>query len=130
MKSTCVNINGTAIPLAGNTAIIDTGTTLTLIDDPTCKNIYAAIPGSRYDESQAGFIFPSNTAPSQLPTVSFAIGDHQLTIHKKDFAFADVGGGMSYGGIQSRGNMNFSIYGGTHLKSMYAIFDQVCAVHR
>lgn len=92
-----------------------------LIDDSTCKNIYAAVPGSRYDNDQGGFIFPSS---AKLPVVSFAIGDQQFTLHKSDLAFADIGGGMTYGGIQSRGNMTFSIYGGTHLKGMYAIFDQ------
>lgn len=31
---------------------------------------------------------------------------------------------MTYGGIQSRGNLSFSIYGCSVLKGMYAIFDQ------
>ncbi|USW53852.1 Putative aspartic peptidase A1 family, aspartic peptidase domain superfamily [Septoria linicola] len=121
VKSTSVIVNGNKMPLAGNTAIMDTGTTLSLIDDSTCKNIYAAVPGSRYDNDQGGFIFPVG---AKLPTISFAIGDQQFTLHKSDLAFADIGGGMVYGGIQSRGNMSFSIYGGTLLKGMYAIFDQ------
>ena len=48
-----------------------------------------------------------------------------MTLHKEDLAFADAGNGMTFGGIQSRGNMPFSIYGDTCLKAMYAIFDQV-----
>ncbi|PPJ51435.1 hypothetical protein CBER1_09353 [Cercospora berteroae] len=121
VRSTSVVINGTSIPLAGNMAIMDTGTTLSLIDDSTCKNIYAAVPGSRYDNDQGGFIFPKD---AKLPDLSFAIGDQQFSVHKSGLAYAELGGGMVYGGIQSRGNMNFSIYGGTHLKGMYAIFDQ------
>ncbi|KAF2211713.1 hypothetical protein CERZMDRAFT_26463, partial [Cercospora zeae-maydis SCOH1-5] len=121
IKSTSVIINGNNIPLAGNTAIMDTGTTLSLIDDSTCKNIYAAVPGSHYDNDQGGFIFPKD---AKLPDISFAIGDQQFSVHKSDLAYAELGGGMVYGGIQSRGNMTWSIYGGTHLKGMYAIFDQ------
>ncbi|CAK1357563.1 unnamed protein product [Cercospora beticola] len=124
VKSTSMVINGSSIPLAGNTAIMDTESKLTypsLIDDSTCKNIYAAVPGSRYDNDQGGFIFPKD---AKLPDLSFAIGDQQFSVHKSDLAYAELGGGMVYGGIQSRGNMNFSIYGGTHLKGMCAIFDQ------
>ncbi|EME82655.1 uncharacterized protein MYCFIDRAFT_80287 [Pseudocercospora fijiensis CIRAD86] len=124
VKSAMTTVNGNKFPNAGNTAIMDTGTTLSLIDDTTCKNIYAAIPGSKYDDSQGGFIFPSNLGKAKLPTIQFAIGDGLCTIDKDDLSFADVGNGMTYGGIQSRGTMKFSIYGGTVLKSMYAIFDQ------
>jgi hypothetical protein len=45
-------------------------------------------------------------------------------MHKQDIAFADAGNGMTYGGVQSRGNLTFSIYGCAVLKGMYAIFDQ------
>ena len=31
---------------------------------------------------------------------------------------------MSYGGIQSRGDMTFDILGDTFLKGIYAVFDQ------
>lgn len=49
--STSYSINGINYTRAGNTAIADTGTTLCMIDDQTCKNIYAAIPGSKYDDT-------------------------------------------------------------------------------
>lgn len=105
---------------------MDTGTTLALIDDKSCKAIYDAIPGAKYDKDQAGYVFPSNTPRDSLPVVNIAIGDHNVVIDKDDIGFADMGTGWMYGGFQSRGNMTFSIYGGSVLKSMYAIFDQVC----
>lgn len=128
VKSTSASINGQNYARIGNTAIIDTGTTLALIDDNTCKAIYDAIPGSTYDANQGGYLFPSSTLPEQLPTVKLAIGDTFLTVHKDDISYADAGNGMSYGGIQSRGNMTFDILGCTCLKGMYAIFDQVSRV--
>lgn len=100
IKSALTVVNGSKFPLPGNTAIMDTGTTLSLIDDATCKNIYAAIPGSKYDSDQGGFIFPSDLGKDKLPTVQFAIGEDKqlITIDKDDLSFADLGNGMVYGG--------------------------------
>jgi hypothetical protein len=47
-SSTFTLINGVAQHLPGGSAIADTGTTLALVDDATCKAIYAAIPGSKF----------------------------------------------------------------------------------
>lgn len=124
VDSTSATVNGKTVNQSGNTAIIDTGTTLALVSDATVKAIYAAIPGSTYDSTQQGYLFPSSTTADQLPTVSFAVGDKQFTVQKEDLSFADAGNGMVYGGIQSRGTMTFDILGDTFLKSIYAIFDQ------
>ncbi|KAF2666098.1 aspartic proteinase precursor [Microthyrium microscopicum] len=122
--SASMTVNGKTITQSGNTAIADTGTTLLLTADATCKAIYAAIPGSKYDSTQQGYLFPSSTTADQLPVVTFAVGDKQFAVQKEDLGFADAGNGMVYGGIQSRGDMDFDILGDTFLKSIYAIFDQ------
>jgi len=41
----------TSVDGPNNTAIADTGTTLALVDDPTVKAIYTAIPGQNMIES-------------------------------------------------------------------------------
>ena len=123
-QSTSAVVAGKTIQRSGNSAIADTGTTLALVDDATCQAIYAAIPGGKYDSTQQGYIFPTNTAMAQLPVVTFAVGGQQFAVHKEDLAFADAGNGMSYGGIQSRGSMTFDILGDTFLKGIYAVFDQ------
>ncbi|OCL15005.1 acid protease [Glonium stellatum] len=123
-QSASATVNGKTINRSGNTAIADTGTTLALVDDATCKAIYAAIPGSKYDSTQQGYVFPTNTTADQLPVVTFAVGDKQFAVQKEDLAFADAGNDMVYGGIQSRGSMTFDILGDTFLKGIYAIFDQ------
>lgn len=123
-QSTSATVNGKSIARSGNTAIADTGTTLALVDDETVKAIYNAIPGSKYDSTNQGYVFPSSTTADQLPTVTFAVGDKQFAVQKEDLAFADAGNGFVYGGIQSRGDMTFDILGDTWLKGIYAIFDQ------
>ncbi|KAK4546892.1 hypothetical protein LTR36_001624 [Oleoguttula mirabilis] len=123
--STTASINGKSVDRpSGNTSIADTGTTLCLIDDATCKAIYAAIPGSSMSTQQQGYVFPTSTALDKLPVVELAVGDTLFQINKENFAFQDLGDGTSYGGIQSRGDQNFDIYGDVFLRSVYAIFDQ------
>ena len=49
-SSTSYSINGHVHHITGGSAIADTGTTLALVDDPTCKAIYDAIPGSKFSK--------------------------------------------------------------------------------
>ncbi|KAL9013878.1 MAG: hypothetical protein Q9173_001455 [Seirophora scorigena] len=124
-KSATASVGGKKITRSGNTAIADTGTTLTLVDDTLCQAIYDAIPGAKYDDQQQGYVFPSKTSVDNLPVVSFAVGGREFAVQKEDLAFADTGNGtMTYGGIQSRGDLPFDILGDTWLKGIYAIFDQ------
>ncbi|WPH01249.1 aspergillopepsin-1 [Acrodontium crateriforme] len=122
--STSSQVNGQSVSIPNGTAIADTGTTLGLVDTATVKAIYAAIPGSKYDSTQQGYVYPSSVTVDQLPVVKLAVGDNFVEIQKEDLGFADAGNGMIYGSFQDRGNMNLSIYGDAVLKSIYAIFDQ------
>ena len=123
--SACAAINGNLIQRSGNKAIADTGTTLALVDDATCKAIYAAIPGAFYDSGNQGYIFPSDLKPQDLPTVTFAVGDRQIAVRKSDLGFAEAKPGYVFGGIQSRGTSSFDILGDTFLKAIYAVFAQL-----
>ncbi|KAI4236502.1 MAG: hypothetical protein LQ349_002511 [Xanthoria aureola] len=123
-KSTTASVGSKKIARSGNTAIADTGTTLALVSDEMCAAIYDAIPGARYDSDQQGYLFPSNTTLDKLPVVSFDVGGREFAVQKEDLAFASAGNGLTYGGIQSRGDLGFDILGDTWLKGIYAIFDQ------
>ena len=76
-----------------------------------------------------GYVFPSKTPEASLPIVQLDIGGKMFTINKEDLAYTETGNGMTYGGIQSRGDLPFSIFGDTWLKSIYAIFDVVSPSH-
>ncbi|CZT41308.1 related to pepsin precursor [Rhynchosporium secalis] len=116
-------VNGKEVSQPGNTAIMDTGTTLALVSDEVCEAVYGAIKGATYDKDNQGWVYPSATTIDQFPDVTFAIGEKQFIIQKEDLGFVDIGNGTVYGGIQSRGDLPFDILGDTVLKSIYAIFD-------
>ncbi|CAE6482885.1 unnamed protein product [Rhizoctonia solani] len=71
-----------------NTAIIDTGTTLILMDDETIERLYSQIPGATLDRSLGGYIFPTNT---RVPELAFCVGRWLFTVPSKDLAFSDAG---------------------------------------
>jgi len=107
---------------SGNTAIADTGTTLVLLDDVACKAIYSTIPGSKLDNAQGGWVFPTNFA--SLPDISLSVAGTFYTIPGEDLAFSEADNGTSLGSIQSRGQNPQDIFGDVFLKRVYAIFDQ------
>jgi hypothetical protein len=124
-ESTSATVNGSKISRPGNMAIADTGTTLALIDDKTTEAIYKAIPGSKFDEANQGWIYPAETKESQLPVVTLAVGGKQFIIQKEDLGFDGFkdthGKAWVYGGIQSRGDSDTDILGDTFLKGIYAV---------
>lgn len=120
-ESTTASVDGKSIKRANNSAIADTGTTLALVADDVCAAIYKAIPGSKYDNTNQGYIYPANTTEDNLPVVKFDVGGQEFAVMKEDLGFADAGNGMVYGGIQSRGNLTFDILGDTWLKGIYAV---------
>ncbi|KAL0942400.1 aspartic endopeptidase [Colletotrichum truncatum] len=122
--SESAKVNGKALDRSGNKAIADTGTTLALLSDEVCEALYAAIPGSKYDDTNQGYVFPTSTKVDDLPEFKVAVGGKEFTIQKEDLAFAPAGEGMWYGGVQSRGSNEFDILGGAFLKSIYAIWNQ------
>ena len=121
--SPTATVNGQTIPLQGNTAIADTGTTLIMASDDLCQAIYGQIQGAVLDEQQGGWIFPADIPIDQLPQVRVAVGDKLFNVEKEHLAFAPVddSGSMTYGGIQPRGNLGFDIFGDTFLLGVYAV---------
>lgn len=108
-QSESATVNGQTIKRPGNNAIADTGTTLALVSNELCKAIYSAIPGGKFDPKQQGWVFPVDTKVEALPKVTVAVGGKQFEIQKEDFGYAKCGGGMQYGGIQSRGVLTCSL---------------------
>lgn len=79
---------------------------LILLDDAALDAIYRSVPGARIDHS--GWILPTKSRPSDI---SFSVAGKFFAISGEDLKFADAGGGMSFGSIQSRGQNRQDILG-------------------
>jgi hypothetical protein len=104
-----------------NSAIVDTGTTLCLLDDATLKKIYQAIPGGGYNANW-GYVFPTASI-KRVPTFYLDIGGKRFSIDPAFMAFcnADAQGVYQFGAFQSRGNMSFDIFGDVFLRNCYSV---------
>ena len=122
--STYVISNGQPILRASNnTAIIDSGTTLILVDDTLLSEIYEPIGGflnTTINGGAGAWVFPTNAT---LPALTLPMGQVAVTLLPADLRFADLGDGWAYGSLQSRGHSTFDIYGDVWLANVYAIFD-------
>lgn len=103
-----------------NQCMIDTGTTICLLDDELVDAIYAATPGARYDAKQAGYVVPTGTVG---PTVELQIGDRFFQVPGNQIGRKFDDSGVSYGAFQSRGDLPFDIIGVTFLRNILAVFD-------
>ncbi|KAI1612534.1 aspartic endopeptidase [Exophiala viscosa] len=122
--SPSVIINGEQYDLPKYQAVADTGTTLLLLPDEVCRQFYGQIPGSEYSEADQGWVYPTNTSPNDLPDFSVAVGTCPITIDKEHIGFApSLKPNMTFGGIQSPGNLKFGIFGDIFLQNVYAVFD-------
>lgn len=120
-----IKVNGKVIPRPNNSikeALIDSGTTLVYLQPAVIKEIYAQIPGAKFDESQQGYLVPTG---SRYPLVTFLIGGQEFPVpaHKTG-ADLDLGDGTSFGEYQSTAESDvFEYYGTGFLKSVVAVHD-------
>lgn len=89
-----------------HSVIIDTGTTLMLIDDMTLLTIYNQVAGATYNSSLGGYTVPCATTS---PDTFYMIGDSFYGVPGSSLPFASVGNGQCFGGIQSRGSFPMDI---------------------
>lgn len=85
---------------------------------PLSSTTTDSIEGATYDDQQGGWKYPSNAT---VPDVSFAIGDKLYKLNAADFGYGPADDGFTLGGIQSRGDLDFDIFGDVFLKSVYVV---------
>lgn len=96
-----VSVGGVHVVTAVQDAIVDTGTTLLIVDPESATKIYARIPNSRNADDEIGegfFIFPCN---EDVPPITFTIATKQFTLSQETFNFGPVEAGSNdcVGGI-------------------------------
>ena len=114
-------INGKRISRPSNTAFADTGTTLIMVSDDILPTIYEPL-GGFFDADSQGWIFPADITDSEIPTVVFPAGGAMVTLDKQDLGFVS-NETFVYGSIQSRGDLEYDIFGDYWLRNIYAIWD-------
>ncbi|KAF9902846.1 Type I transmembrane sorting receptor [Linnemannia zychae] len=107
--------------------IIDTGTTLVILDDKTAVAVHSRIDGALYDIDEMAWIVPcalGKNKSSGGSSVGFKMGDQVFEIPMVDMAWEPLkkGSRWCYSGVQSiQGNM--WVLGDTFIKNNYCVFD-------
>lgn len=96
-----VSVGSKAVVTRAQDSIVDTGTTLLIVDTASAAAIYAAIPGSADASRTVGegfFTVPCNAIPTD---VSFTLGGKAFTLSADSFNFGQVSAGSAdcVGGI-------------------------------
>ncbi|KAL8997427.1 MAG: hypothetical protein Q9169_003290 [Polycauliona sp. 2 TL-2023] len=101
-------------------AILDTGTTLILADDPVVDAYWGQVEGAQMDEEEGGITFPCRT---QLPDFHIALGpSYVATIPGDLMNWQRLGPGTCFGGMQSNNGGSIQIYGDIVFKSQFVVF--------
>ena len=101
-------------------AIADTGTTLLFLPQAVVQAYYAGVAGGYYEASVQAYIFPCS---SKLPTFTFGLGSYRGVVPGTYMNYGQLTSYWCYGGIQSQGNLPFSIFGDILLKAQVVVFD-------
>jgi Eukaryotic aspartyl protease len=131
VASTYYLVNGKKFPRTpvNNEAILDTGTTLWLVDNDMCNNVYTNyIPGG-WNDPENGWVFPQPASTNSLPQIEVQIGNGVISCDKRFLSYCTYTGKtktgqittMCYGLIQPRGNMTVDIAGDGYLRNVYSV---------
>lgn len=121
-QSFAVSTGGSTTNVAGGQAIVDTGTTLMLVDPSVVNAYYSQVQGAVNDNSVGGVTFPCS---STLPDLSVDIGGtFMATVSGSDINFAPVDqtGQTCFGGLQATTSQP-QIYGDIFFKSNFVVFN-------
>lgn len=113
---------GSTTTTAQVSGILDTGTTLVLVDDAIVRSYYAKVTGAKNDAAQGGYVFPCSAT---LPDFSITVGGVKQVVPGKHIKYAPLTSGSStcFGGIQSNKGIGVNIFGDIFLKSKYVVHE-------
>lgn len=99
--------------------MLDTGTTLLMLDDSIVDAYYAGVSGATNDPFEGGYTF---SCSQTLPSLTITINGYNAVVSGDLLNYEDTGDGICIGGLQSNeGSM--SVFGDIFLKSQYVVFD-------
>ncbi|KAH7053646.1 aspartic peptidase domain-containing protein [Linnemannia elongata] len=110
--------------------IVDTGTTLVILDDKTTAAVHSKIKGAYFDKQEQGWVVPCSLSKAQTGSVGFRLAGRVFEVPMADIAWEPVGKGkgklggeICYSGVQSIDSPVW-ILGDVFIKNNYCVFDQ------
>ncbi|KAI5273394.1 acid protease [Aureobasidium subglaciale] len=101
-------------------AIVDTGTSLLLLDPEVVRAYYAQVSSAKYDSTVGGYTYDCS---EDLPEFAVAVGDNYMAnIPGSGITFAPVSSETCFGGIQSNSGSDLQIFGDVLLKHHFVVF--------
>lgn len=101
-------------------AIVDTGTTLLLLDPSVVTDYYSQVSGASESASIGGWIYPCNAT---LPAFAVSIGgEYMANLPGSDITYARVNSETCFGGIQSNSDSGLQIFGDVLLQQHFTVF--------
>ncbi|GAB0135278.1 hypothetical protein EsDP_00003621 [Epichloe bromicola] len=100
-------------------AIVDTGTSLTLLPQSVVNNLYAQIKGSFLDPELGMMVFPCD---AKIPNFWISIGSYDGKLPGQYLNYGQVNSKYCFGGIQTSAGLPFSVLGDVFLKAQFVVF--------
>ncbi|OLL24997.1 Rhizopuspepsin [Neolecta irregularis DAH-3] len=118
------SIASKTIKMNSKPTIVDTGTTLILLDNSQCQVIYAALGGKM--QGSGAWTYPCKNTNGPLRILKFFIGGQYFSLSQSQMFFSPFSndGKWCTGTVQSNGGANYYILGAAFLKTVYAGFNQ------
>ncbi|KAJ7106479.1 acid protease [Mycena crocata] len=113
-----VSVEGDDVEIIGKTALMDTGTTLLIVDEKDAAAIHAKIPGAKLGDS-GRYTLPCDSTASvalKFAGISFAIDAKDLKFASNGRTTGDCTSGIS---PTSGGNVTQWLVGDTFMKAVY-----------
>ncbi|KAG6065084.1 hypothetical protein E4U32_007777 [Claviceps aff. humidiphila group G2b] len=101
-------------------AIVDTGTSLTLLPQRVVDDLYSQIRGSFRHPKLGMMVFPCK---SKLPDFFISIGAYNGRLPGAYINYAPIDHDNCYGGIQTSAGLPFSVLGDVFIKAQFVVFD-------
>ncbi|KAG9068374.1 Type I transmembrane sorting receptor [Linnemannia hyalina] len=110
--------------------IIDTGTTLVILDNMTAAAVHSKIDGANFDAQKKGWTVPCSLSKATTGSVGFKLAGRVFEVPMADIVWEPVEKGkgkpgeeICYSGVQSMG-LPVWVLGDVFIKNNYCVFDQ------